>query len=68
MRDNTERPITVEIGTNVLAGTDPVRVARIVKDTLRAPRRGRVPELWDGKAAIRTVDVIERWWRARSPR
>ena len=68
MRDNTERPITVDVGTNVLAGTDPAQVARIVQDTLRAPRAGRVPDLWDGKAAIRVVDVIERWWCARSCR
>ncbi|MBK7814110.1 MAG: UDP-N-acetylglucosamine 2-epimerase (non-hydrolyzing) [Rhodocyclaceae bacterium] len=59
IRENTERPITVEEGTNVLAGTDP---ARIVAETRRIMRgegkAGRRPSLWDGRAAERIVDIL----------
>lgn len=65
MRNNTERPVTVEEGTNILAGTDPDRVSELVLSALRSPKQGRVPELWDGRAAGRVVDVIE-GWAARS--
>lgn len=61
MRDNTERPITIEEGTNLLAGTDPERVTPLVLAALRAPKVGRRPSLWDGHAAGRVVDVIESW-------
>jgi UDP-N-acetylglucosamine 2-epimerase (non-hydrolysing) len=66
MRNNTERPVTVDEGTNVLAGADPVRVEQIVLSLLRgAPKPARVPELWDGHAAVRAVDVIEHWAAGR---
>ncbi|HZU25035.1 MAG TPA: UDP-N-acetylglucosamine 2-epimerase (non-hydrolyzing) [Bryobacteraceae bacterium] len=59
MRPNTERPITCEIGTNVLVGTDP---ARIVEEAHRVldgrNREGRIPEKWDGHAAERIVDTL----------
>lgn len=65
LRSTTERPITIEQGTNTLA---PERtreeILRLVPET--QGRRGRVPELWDGATAGRIVDVIERWGRARS--
>lgn len=61
VRENTERPITIEMGTNVLVGTDPGRIrseaARILGGGL-GPRR--VPPLWDGKTAGRIADVLER--------
>ncbi len=51
MRENTERPITVEQGTNTLVGRDRARVADCVDEILRTGgKRGRVPELWDGHA------------------
>jgi len=59
MRPNTERPITCEIGTNVLVGVDPRRIieeANLVLDG-RATG-GRIPEKWDGHAAERVVDVV----------
>src|SRR5438067_5685197 len=60
LRENTERPVTLEEGTNVLVGLDP---DRIVRAGLRAladpPRPGRVPRLWDGRAAARILDVLE---------
>ncbi|NVB84255.1 MAG: UDP-N-acetylglucosamine 2-epimerase (non-hydrolyzing) [Kofleriaceae bacterium] len=62
MRDNTERPITVTLGTNVLAGTKPDRVRDVVLEQLERPaRRREVPPLWDGSAAHRIVDVVMRW-------
>ena len=60
MRDNTERPITVEIGSNVLAGTDPVKVKRALDGVLAGNTPpGRIPELWDGHAAERIVRILE---------
>jgi UDP-N-acetylglucosamine 2-epimerase (non-hydrolysing) len=61
MRENTERPVTVTEGTNRLVGLDP---DRIVAEGLRAlaegKRAGRVPQLWDGRAAERILDVLTR--------
>lgn len=59
LRENTERPITVEEGTNTVAGTDPGRILAAVEDTLRSGgKRGRRPELWDGQAAPRIAAVL----------
>ncbi|SEK26755.1 non-hydrolyzing UDP-N-acetylglucosamine 2-epimerase [Nitrosovibrio tenuis] len=59
IRDNTERPVTVEEGSNVLAGTDPVRIIAEVRKVLRGEgKRGRRPHLWDGKAAQRIVEIL----------
>jgi UDP-N-acetylglucosamine 2-epimerase (non-hydrolysing) len=59
MRHNTERPITCEIGTNLLAGTDPVRIREAAFAVLDgAVRKSSVPEKWDGHAAERIVDVL----------
>lgn len=61
LRENTERPITVEQGTNVVAGTDPVRIRQAVAGVLRGEgKRGRRPRLWDGRAAERIVDILRR--------
>jgi len=59
VRDNTERPETVEIGTNELIGTDP-KALKPVLDKLFSGnwKKGEVPELWDGKAAKRIVEKI----------
>ena len=60
LRENTERPITVDEGTNVVCGSDREkileRIDRIVED---GGKTGRVPELWDGLAAERIADVLE---------
>ncbi|MEU6230868.1 UDP-N-acetylglucosamine 2-epimerase (non-hydrolyzing) [Streptomyces sp. NPDC047042] len=58
LRDNTERPITVEQGTNVLAGRDPARIVSTVNGVLDAPPAPRRPELWDGRASERIADVL----------
>jgi UDP-N-acetylglucosamine 2-epimerase (non-hydrolysing) len=60
LRDNTERPVTCEIGTNVLLGLSPDRIVELpalIDD--RAGATHRVPEGWDGHAAPRVVDVLD---------
>jgi UDP-N-acetylglucosamine 2-epimerase (non-hydrolysing) len=59
IRDNTERPVTVDEGTNVLAGTDPDRVVALAREAIAGrSKRGRRPVLWDGHAAARIVDIL----------
>jgi UDP-N-acetylglucosamine 2-epimerase (non-hydrolysing) len=61
LRDNTERPVTVEQGSNRIVGSDPHAIRAEVDKILDGEQRsGRVPELWDGHAASRIVDVLER--------
>ncbi len=60
VRENTERPITIEEGTNTLIGTSPEALIAAAEDILaNGGKTGRIPALWDGKAALRIVDVIE---------
>jgi UDP-N-acetylglucosamine 2-epimerase (non-hydrolysing) len=62
LRHNTERPITVEEGTNTLAGNDPARVLAVCDEILRnGGRAGRIPELWVGKASERIAEVMRVW-------
>jgi UDP-N-acetylglucosamine 2-epimerase (non-hydrolysing) len=61
LRENTERPITVELGTNVIVGTD---TEKIVAEALKAldgsaKSSARQPPLWDGHAAERILDALE---------
>jgi UDP-N-acetylglucosamine 2-epimerase (non-hydrolysing) len=64
---NTERPITVDEGTNLVVGSDRVRVLSALDEILsKGGKRGRVPELWDGKAAIRIADHMAGWLAARA--
>ncbi|MHB8762722.1 MAG: non-hydrolyzing UDP-N-acetylglucosamine 2-epimerase [Deferrisomatales bacterium] len=59
IRENTERPITVELGTNVLAGAKPEGILAAYREAVNGQgRKGRVPPLWDGRAAERIWDVI----------
>jgi len=62
LRENTERPITIEQGTNALVGTRPAAIEAAVEDVLRnGGKRGRVPELWDGQAAPRIASHLAQW-------
>jgi UDP-N-acetylglucosamine 2-epimerase (non-hydrolysing) len=66
MRRNTERPITVEVGTNRIAGTTRDEIVAAAREALSGKdRAGRVPPLWDGSAAVRVADVLEKWTRGR---
>jgi UDP-N-acetylglucosamine 2-epimerase (non-hydrolysing) len=59
VRENTERPVTVEIGTNVLVGRDMQLLRAEVRKVLDGHgKRGQVPPLWDGKAGERIADVV----------
>ena len=59
MRENTERPITVTEGTNTIVGTDQSLILGCVDEILQdGGKAGRIPELWDGKAAERMAEVI----------
>ena len=57
LRDTTERPITVELGTNTLLGLRPDRI-REIPALLRRPREPRSIPLWDGEAGARSADVL----------
>lgn len=61
LRENTERPITIEMGTNVLVGTDRdkiVEAAAKIMDRSSADADTKIPPLWDGKAAVRICDEL----------
>jgi len=61
LRDTTERPETVTMGTNELLGTDPAALKPALDRLFSGEwKRGSIPELWDGKASDRIVNVLER--------
>ena len=61
VRHNTERPVTVEVGTNTLVGTDPAQVVPAAVAVLEGRgKKGRVPDLWDGRAAERIARILVR--------
>lgn len=67
LRENTERPVTLEGGRNVLVGSDPARIVSAAEERLNDPsfanRHGEVvrPPLWDGHAGERIARVIQAW-------
>jgi UDP-N-acetylglucosamine 2-epimerase (non-hydrolysing) len=61
VRNNTERPVTVEKGTNIIAGTDRKRIKDAVRRQItRKPAPPHLPEMWDGQAATRIVATLLR--------
>jgi peptidoglycan/xylan/chitin deacetylase (PgdA/CDA1 family) len=69
LRENTERPITVEQGTNTVVGRDRKAILRCVTTSSAGRgKRGRVPEYWDGHAAERIAADLHHWLRARTRR
>lgn len=66
LRENTERPITVSHGTNTLVGRDVETIRNATTEILAGRgKRGRVPELWDGRAAERIATDLSGWLTAR---
>ena len=59
LRDNTERPETVKIGTNVLIGTNPQSIKPAMEILFLGKwKKGSIPELWDGNAGKRIVNTL----------
>ena len=58
LRENTERPVTIHVGTNRLAGTDAVRIVAAFRDVPAEPPARRTPFLWDGRSADRIVAIL----------
>lgn len=59
VRENTERPVTVNLGTNVLIGRDMKRLKHEVRGILAGnAKKGKLPPLWDGNAALRVSNVV----------
>ena len=69
LRENTERPVTVDQGTNTIVGQDRSQIFAVMKDVLNnGGKHGRVPELWDGRAAERIKRILNDWLQQhRSP-
>ena len=60
MRENTERPVTVDIGSNILCGSDPNRILNVTNEILSGTVKDcEVPQLWDGQTAGRIVDILK---------
>jgi UDP-N-acetylglucosamine 2-epimerase (non-hydrolysing) len=59
LRNNTERPVTISVGSNYLAGTKVSNLTKIVKDILNGKvKKSAIPPLWDGKAAERICKIL----------
>jgi UDP-N-acetylglucosamine 2-epimerase (non-hydrolysing) len=60
LRENTERPITIELGTNILVGTNPDKIKQAAYSILEnsSTKNTKIPPLWDGKAAERICDAL----------
>ncbi len=61
LRENTERPITIEMGTNILVGTNPEKIKQRAFEVLSGKtdsQNKKIPPLWDGKAAERICDAF----------
>ena len=61
LRENTERPITITMGTNVLAGCEKEKIVKLALKFKESTRTGiQIPEFWDGRAAERIVKVLRK--------
>lgn len=58
IRENTERPITLTVGTNVLAGTSREGILAAYKESIERRGKTSIPHLWDGRAAERICEVL----------
>jgi UDP-N-acetylglucosamine 2-epimerase (non-hydrolysing) len=67
VRENTERPVTVKVGTNILAGTSKEGIRQATRQQLESRVSGAVPDAWDGRSAQRILDVICHELRNKRP-
>jgi UDP-N-acetylglucosamine 2-epimerase (non-hydrolysing) len=68
LRPNTERPVTVTEGTNLLVNDDPRALLRALDESKSRPPRGkRLPEKWDGQAGTRIAEEIRDWFERGAP-
>jgi UDP-N-acetylglucosamine 2-epimerase (non-hydrolysing) len=59
VRENTERPVTVTLGTNILVGQDSNRLREEARRVLRGgAKKGSIPPLWDGRASERIAEIL----------
>ena len=58
LRDNTERPVTVELGTNRIVGQDPAKILAVYRELMTHKTSGQPPPLWDGHASERIVEIL----------
>ena len=59
-RENTERPITVQMGTNMIAGADPKNILNVFYQIVRGKTTSwSIPSLWDGKSGQRIVKIVK---------
>ena len=67
LRENTERPITVDEGTNVIVGASREKILAAAQEILtNGGKAGRIPEYWDGHAAERIAEHLRAWLKAHS--
>jgi UDP-N-acetylglucosamine 2-epimerase (non-hydrolysing) len=65
MRQNTERPVTVALGTNTVLGNDWDRAEQMIEDVLEGRyKKGATIPLWDGRASERIADTLAKVWKA----
>jgi UDP-N-acetylglucosamine 2-epimerase (non-hydrolysing) len=62
VRESTERPITIECGTNRLVSRSARAIVTAAREAVAAPREYTVPDLWDGATAARIAAVVDRWF------
>lgn len=65
VRENTERPVTVECGTNLIAGTEKNRIKNAIRQQKERKAGNGMPKHWDGRAAARIIDVLIRTYHDR---
>jgi UDP-N-acetylglucosamine 2-epimerase (non-hydrolysing) len=67
LRNNTERPVTIECGTNRLAGTTKESILQAWQQSRTSPKQGRTPPMWDGRAGVRSAAAIKQFLEAITP-
>ena len=65
LRENTERPVTIELGTNRLAGTKKATILAAWEEMKRSPQKEQIPPLWDGLAGERSREVLREFYKGK---